>query len=152
MPQTLLISTPMALCTLFGRGMRRGPRPAGAPDGAAPAAPEVSAAPDAGFLRRLPPALGRTLVALQMEDHYVRAHTAKGSTLIFIPLRQAIVEFPPTAGLQTHRSWWVARDAVTGIVRDGRNVRLRLSNGLEAPVSRARVAAVKAAGFLPGQD
>ena len=51
-------------------------------------------------------------------------------------------------GAQTHRSWWVARGGVLGVVEDGRNMRLRLAGGLEAPVSRARVGALREEGWL----
>jgi len=106
---------------------------------------------DRSFLARLPSHLGRDLVALQMEDHYVRAHTGAGSALLLIPLHRAIAELKDVPGLRVHRSWWVARRAVVDCQRDGRNVRLRLSNGIEAPVARASVATVKTAR-LPGAD
>jgi DNA-binding LytR/AlgR family response regulator len=57
----------------------------------------------------------------------------------------------PLPGLKVHRSWWVARGAVASVVQDGRDLRLRLSNGLEAPVARTNVAAVRAAGLLDDQ-
>ena len=50
--------------------------------------------------------------------------------------------------MQVHRSWLVARGAVPGVKREGRNVRLVLDDGLEAPVSRANVAALKDADWL----
>lgn len=103
---------------------------------------------DPAFLRRLSPRLGRDLLCLVMEDHYVRAHTVVGSDLILLPLNRAIAELEGVEGIQVHRSWWVARGAITGVVEDGRNVRLRLSNGLEAPVARANVAKLRAAGWL----
>jgi DNA-binding LytR/AlgR family response regulator len=101
-----------------------------------------------GFLDRLPPRLGRDLLCLQMEDHYVRAHTARGSDLILTPLKDAIAELGATDGLQVHRSWWVARAAVAAPITSGRNLMLRLNNGLEVPVSRASVAKLRAAGWL----
>ncbi|WP_312205390.1 LytTR family DNA-binding domain-containing protein [Brevundimonas sp.] len=73
--------------------------------------------------------LDRSLVCLQMEDHYVRVHTDVGSELVLMPFFQAIAGLNGLEGLQTHRSWWVARAAVTGIVEDGRKLRLTLSNG-----------------------
>lgn len=100
------------------------------------------------FLDRLPPHLGTTLIALEMEDHYVRAHTALGSDLILMRMRDAIAELAGVPGMQVHRSWWVAQAAVTGVERDGRNVRLELANGLRAPVSRERVAALREAGWI----
>jgi len=107
--------------------------------------PEVPSNP---FLDRLPPALGSELLALEMEDHYVRAHTAMGDDLVLMRLRDAMVELDGIEGLQTHRSWWVARSAVEYVRREGRNVKLVLAGGLEAPVSRANVAALKEAGWI----
>lgn len=42
----------------------------------------------------------------------------------------------------------VARDAVSGMVEEGRTVRLRLANGLEVPVARNRVAVLRSEGWL----
>ena len=100
------------------------------------------------FLDRLPPALGTDLIALEMEDHYVRAHTALGSELVLLRMRDAVAELEGVEGEQVHRSWWVARGAVADVQREGRNVRLVLDNGLEAPVSRANVARLKDAGWF----
>jgi DNA-binding LytR/AlgR family response regulator len=86
-----------------------------------------------------------------MEDHYVRAHTDQGSDLVLLPLKAAVAELD-VEGLQVHRSWWVARAAVTTAVQDGRNLKLRLTNGLEAPVSRASIAALRQAGWLEDVD
>lgn len=119
----------------------------------ADAVPVVSAA--AALADRLPPRLGRELVALQMEDHYVRAHTPLGSDLLLMPMGQAVDALADVEGLRVHRSWWVARTAVRGQAWEGRNLRLRLMGGLEAPVARAQVAALRAAGWLeagPGGD
>ncbi|RZJ96314.1 MAG: LytTR family transcriptional regulator [Brevundimonas sp.] len=98
-----------------------------------------------------PDRLGPDLICLQMEDHYVRAHLEQGSRLVLMTLSQAMAR-TGQEGLQVHRSWWVARRAVTATVRDGRNLRLRLSNGIEAPVARAAVARLRAAGWLDDQD
>lgn len=112
-------------------------------------APVSAAAPSPGsLLDRLPPRLGRDLVALQMEDHYVRAHTPLGSDLLLMPLGRAVEAVEAVEGLRVHRSWWVARAAVEGEAWEGRNLRLRLRGGLEAPVARASVAALRAAGWL----
>jgi len=128
------------------------PRSGGASPQATPAptAPhEPAAAPIAPtFLDRLPPELGSELIALEMEDHYVRAHTALGSELVLMRLRDAVTELGAFDGQQVHRSWWVARGAVSDVKREGRNVRLVLENGLEAPVSRANVTPLKDAGWF----
>ncbi|WP_340587405.1 LytTR family DNA-binding domain-containing protein [Erythrobacter alti] len=109
-------------------------------------APSGSAS--ASFLDRLPPELGSDLLALEMEDHYVRAHTALGSDLVLMRMRDAVAEVGDLEGAQVHRSWWVARGAVADVKREGRNVRLVLENGLEAPVSRANVTPLKDAGWF----
>ncbi len=126
------------------------------------AAPEVTAAPPVplpvpGLVEvpsqprlfdRLPPALGTDLVALEMEDHYLRVHTVLGSDLILLRMRDAVAELDGLDGAQVHRSWWVARGAVERVERDGRNVRLVLSQGLVAPVARNMVPVLKTAGWL----
>jgi LytTr DNA-binding domain len=95
------------------------------------------------FAARLPIGFG-PLIALSSEDHYVRVHSAAVTALILIRLRDAIAELDPAIeGMQVHRSWWVARAAVTGHKSDGRAIRLVLSNGLEVPVSRERIQSLR---------
>ena len=94
----------------------------------------------------LPPGFG-PLLALKAEDHYLRAISAEREAMFLMRLRDAIALLPDDSGVQVHRSWWVAKDAVTGVARDGRAAMLTLSNGTEVPVARDRMAAVKAAGW-----
>ena len=108
----------------------------------------TEAPPTAPFLERLPGAWADRLVALEMEDHYVRAHGPDSSALILLRMRDAEAELAGIDGMRIHRSWWVARGAVEKVLRDGRGFKLRLTNGLEAPVARDRIAALKAAGWL----
>ncbi len=101
-----------------------------------------------------PPAIlkgRRDLICLRMEDHYVRVYTPAGSELAHLSMRDAESSLGADLGLRVHRSWWVARAAVVETVSDGRNLRLRLTNGLEAPVSRGQVAALRKAGWLGGE-
>jgi hypothetical protein len=143
--ETLLLAAPVSAGMVWFERRMAG---AAAVDQPAPAAPLLAAG--TGFLSRLPPRLGRDLMCLEMEDHYVRAHTAAGSDLILIPLRQAMAELEDVDGLQVHRSWWVARSALAGASIDGRNVKLILRNGLQAPVARNRIAHLRAEGWLAG--
>jgi uncharacterized membrane protein YhaH (DUF805 family) len=101
------------------------------------------------FLERLPVKLrGGELYAVEAEDHYLRLHTSKGSDLILMRLVDAVAELDGVEGAQTHRSWWVAKAAVTDARRsDGRGT-LVLKNGLEAPVSRSYAAALREAGWF----
>jgi hypothetical protein len=106
----------------------------------------AAAAPD--FFRRIPPALGRDLLALEMEDHYLRIHTALGSDLILLRMRDALAELGPQRGRQVHRSWWVAQGALSSVERDGARIALVLRNGLKVPVSKSFRDQVKEAGWL----
>lgn len=88
------------------------------------------------------------IIALQMEDHYVRIHRQADSRLVLITMRDAVARMARRDGRQVHRSWWVARDAVIAIEGDARRLRLRLVNGLEVPVARSQVAGLRASGWL----
>jgi hypothetical protein len=122
------------------------------PTASPPAAAEPAAAPAPRprFLDRVPPTVGPRLLCLSMEDHYVRAHGTQGSALILMRLRDAVAELDGLPGLQVHRSWWVAADAVERVERDGGRLRLRLANGLLVPVSRSQEGAVRAQGWPQG--
>lgn len=100
------------------------------------------------LIARLPASWAGSITALEMEDHYVRVHGETSSALILMRLRDAQAEMGALDGALVHRSWWVARDSVEQVVRDGRNFRLRLRGGLEAPVARDRVTKLRAAGWL----
>lgn len=100
------------------------------------------------LVERLPPHLRAVPIALEMEDHYVRVHTAHGSALLLMRMRDAVLELDDLPGALVHRSWWVARDAVQGARREGRNVRLQLTGGIEAPVARAQAAGLEAEGWF----
>jgi hypothetical protein len=107
------------------------------------------AKPAPRFLARLPDRLkGAELYAVEAEDHYLRLHTSRGSDLILCRLADAVAELEGVDGLQTHRSWWVARQAVTAVVKaDGRAV-LTLASGAEAPVSRNALPKLREQGWV----
>ena len=92
------------------------------------------------------------VLCLRMEDHYVRIHSAVGSRLVAGPFERVIASLGDREGMRIHRSWWVARSAVVGVRADGRNLKLELSNGLQAPVSRASVAKLRQVGWLPSES
>jgi DNA-binding LytR/AlgR family response regulator len=100
------------------------------------------------FLDRLPPKLrGAEIFAVEAEDHYLRLHTSKGQDLILMRLGDAVAELEGIEGAQTHRSWWVAKSAVTGARRGDGRATLSLKDGAEAPVSRAYAKALRDAGW-----
>ncbi|MCL9982412.1 MAG: LytTR family transcriptional regulator DNA-binding domain-containing protein [Erythrobacter sp.] len=143
-----------AVTVLFNL-VQSGPRPAMPVAAAAPVppAPVAEAAPAAPppsnpLFDQLPAELGSAIIALEMEDHYVRVHTVLGSALVLMRLRDAVALVGDLEGMQVHRSWWVARGAVEDVAREGRNIRLKLPRGLEAPVARANVATLRDARWI----
>ncbi|MCB1397271.1 MAG: LytTR family transcriptional regulator, partial [Rhodobacteraceae bacterium] len=85
---------------------------------------------------------------LSVQDHYVEVVTTRGRELLLMRLSDAIAETEGCAGLQVHRSHWVALDQVQAAHRDGARAVLTLSDGREIPVSRTYVPAAKEAGLL----
>lgn len=117
--------------------------------GAVTHAPPAGAPATVRFLERLPSKLkGAAIYAVSAEDHYLRLHTSKGADLILMRLSDAIAELEGLEGAQTHRSWWVARDAVESARRDGDRMTLVLKGGVEAPVSRPNIRPLRAAGWF----
>lgn len=119
--------------------------PAEAP---APASPEPAEAPPPAFppalLAKLPPAIGRDIVALETEDHYLRVHAAGGGALVLMRMADAVALIDPRLGAQVHRRWWVAEAAVAGLQPDGQKLSLRLADGRLVPVGRTFAAATRA--------
>jgi hypothetical protein len=118
--------------------------------------PAASTAPAAAptsktvrFIERLPFRLrDAQIYAVQAEDHYLRVHTSRGSDLILLRLSDAIAELDPIEGAQTHRSWWVARAAITDVHRGDGRATLVLRDGAEAPVSRGYLPSLRDKGWL----
>jgi hypothetical protein len=100
------------------------------------------------FLERLPMKLrGAELYAVEAEDHYLRIHTERGSELILMRLSDAIGELEGIEGAQTHRSWWVAKDAVVDVSRGDGRATFVLKDGARAPVSRTFARILRAEGW-----
>lgn len=110
--------------------------------------PEGAARVDRDFVARLPAEKRGRLLCLKTEDHYLRVYTDRGEELILLRLKDALRELEGHDGRQVHRSYWVARTALAEARRDGRKTLLRLTNGLEVPVSQTYLPELKAAGWL----
>ena len=102
----------------------------------------------ASFASALPPGLAGPIIALTAEDHYLRVHTDGGDALIHHRFSDAVRELGG-AGVQVHRSWWVAKNAVERVEKDGDRHVLILKGGLRAPVSRTFGLAAREAGLVP---
>lgn len=90
------------------------------------------------FLSKIPQNLGRNLIALEAQEHYVRIHTDIGSDLVLYRFGDAVAELEAMGyGMQVHRSFFVAPESIKGIERSGKSFILRMNNGLEVPVSQS---------------
>jgi len=90
------------------------------------------------FFDRLPARLGHDVIYLKVSDHYVDVTTAAGSAVILMRLSDAVVALGDL-GMRVHRSYWVAYSHITRLIRAERRTLVRVTNGQELPVSRARV-------------
>jgi hypothetical protein len=123
------------------------PRTPAGGDGAAP----MAARPGARFLERLPPRLGRTLVCVQAQGHYLEVTTRLGRTIILLPISQAEVELAGLPGIRVHRSWWVSLPEVRRVIVQSGRMELELAppetggEGRRVPVARAMVRRVRVA-------
>lgn len=102
-------------------------------------AKDKDVAPDTGienFFARLPKSIGRDLIYLNAQDHYVKAVTSKGSEMILFRLSDADGELSNFEGFRVHRSWWVAQKHIIDVRMDKGRRTLVLSNGDTAPVGR----------------
>lgn len=100
------------------------------------------------FLRRLPARLGQDLQCLQMEDHYIRAYTSEGDTLVRMRLKDAVAELDGFGGMQVHRSWWVALSAIESVRKEGRRHMVHTKTGLKVPVSKTFEGGLRETGYL----
>ena len=96
------------------------------------------------LLSRIPPEIGRDIIALETEDHYLRVHAARGSALILMRMADAVALLDPGLGAQVHRRWWVAQTAVAGVRTEGQKLFLCLVDDSVVPVGRTFSAAAKA--------
>ena len=139
MPLTAVGHAPLEASAL-GVASTNGAGPTGSAGGQGSLAAEKSLSK---FLDRLPSSLGRDLIYLKVDDHYLEVHTVDGDGLVLMRMGDA-VDGLGELGLQVHRSFWVSRRHVKDMMTvRGRN-RLRLTGGREVPVSRTYLPAVRA--------
>lgn len=107
------------------------PVPKAAPGGSAPESRVL-------LIGAQPVPLGQ-LIYLEARQHHVCAALACDSLTLRSRLADVLAQTAPGDGVQTHRSWWVARRAIKGLGRqDGRPVVL-LQGGGTVPVARGRL-------------
>jgi hypothetical protein len=113
------------------------PPPAkGASGGARRSAP-ATGPPLPECLERLPAAVGRDLVAISSDLHYLHVHTTRGRAMILGNLGDAAAALGDL-GMRVHRSHWVAHAHVRRVQIAGNKAWCLMSTGLRVPVSRRK--------------
>lgn len=110
------------------------------------APPEPEASPM--LWQRLPEMHQRPILRLSASDHVVQVVTDAGVTELRMRFKDAVNEMDGFNGIHTHRSHWVARNAIRHARRDGGRWVVTLSNGDEIPVSRKYQPELEAAGLI----
>ena len=105
--------------------------------------PKQGAELRARLLDRLPAELGRDIVYLKVKGHYVNVVTTVGSGARLIRFADAVADLGD-AGMQVHRSYWVAHRHIIGVERREARTVLLLTGGEYVPVSLTYLAAVRA--------
>ena len=132
-----------------GSGPPPSPRARPAPPASDRAAAREQLTPQqARFYRRLPRAVGRDIIFLKVDDHYVDVHTGAGSCLVLMRFADAVTDLG-ALGMQVHRSYWVAYRHMLATVRRDRRTMLRVTGGRVVPISRPYLPAVRAAVRAP---
>lgn len=112
------------------------------------ATPEPALQQTSPILERIPLPSRGALWALVVQDHYVEIITERGKTLVLMRLGDAIREVGATAGVQIHRSHWVALSAVARVVKADGKPAVELPDGRRLGISRGYLAAAREAGLL----
>jgi DNA-binding LytR/AlgR family response regulator len=110
--------------------------------------PTAQTAPPA-LLARLPIDKRGAIWAISAQDHYITVITAKGRAMLLMRLADAIAEAAPTAGVQIHRSHWVALAGVARAHSLGDGGEVVLHDSATLPIARARMKAARSAQLLP---
>lgn len=94
------------------------------------------------FLASLPGVVGKDVIAIASDLHYLNVWTVAGRTTVLGNLKDVITDLGDI-GMQVHRSHWVAHSHVRRIVGTASDSACILSNELRVPISRRRWRAVR---------
>jgi len=115
---------------------------------AAPSADPAAPAGVTGLQGRLPAHVRGPVRLLVASEHYLRVVTERGEAMVLYRFGDAVAEQSRDRGAQVHRSFWIARDAVASVRRNGAKVTLGLEDGTDVPVSRTYLMDAKRAGIV----
>jgi len=102
---------------------------------------EVRSGPS--IMDRMSPQNRGEICSIKAQDHYIEVSTTRGKELILMRFSDALSELCPRSGRRVHRSWWVAKDAISDVIHKGDRICLELNDGRHVPVSRVNEGTVK---------
>ncbi len=105
---------------------------------------EINDAGEPQIFSQLPAHLGKDVIYLKSELHYLQVVTLLGEGLILFNLKDAINQINTVIpGVQTHRSYWVADERVIDLIRKNGKTFLKTEGEHLVPVSRRNVSNIK---------
>jgi hypothetical protein len=99
--------------------------------------------------RRIAPDDPGPILRIEAMDHFVDVVTPLAVYQLRLRFADAIEQMEGVEGIITHRSHWVARDAIAGFQRENGRFFLRLTNCALVPVSRKYRPALEEIGLIP---
>jgi hypothetical protein len=100
------------------------------------------------LMQRLPAGETGPIIRLHARDHFVDVISPQGTYSLRMRLGDAIAEMDTVTGYMTHRSHWVAKEAIADVERENGKTFVRLRNGERVPVSRSYRPRLQEAGLL----
>ncbi len=83
------------------------------------------------------------VLRVSAQDHYLELLCSDRTFLLRSRMKDALPLLSSSAGMQVHRSHWLARRHVQRLLKQGRDLRLLLNDGSQVPVARPRSQSVK---------
>ena len=109
--------------------------PSGSPEQLEPL-PAEQPVPESGYQRHIEPPLTMPVLRAEAQEHYVRLTTATENRMVLYRFNDIIAELPDVAGMQVHRSHWIAFETMIRLVKEDGRLWLELADGERVPVSR----------------
>ena len=117
-------------------------QPAPAPSSDAVEDANAGSAAATAFFARLPPAIGRELVRIDADLHYLQVRTSLGRATVLGTLAEVEAALPEL-GLRVHRSHWIALSQIRRVSKSANGWGCELRGGERVPISRRRLAEVR---------
>lgn len=144
LPVWYLVNLPLLFNKPVLRQLPESPGPDSPPDEQAQREAELRQRRERLY-EKLPEVIGRDIVAISSDLHYLNVHTVLGKFLVLGSLKHYAEAFGDE-GVLVHRSNWVAKRHVVKVrtSASGEEAYCLMSNGLKVPISRSRKKQVKA--------